>query len=175
MASRYYFLSSLSMLRFSDSAPMSWEDFLSQAKGNVSESDYKTLSSIAEGGTASNAFLKKWEELNRKLDDAVNERRRKARNRDHQSSGVFRDFDIEKVTNAALNAKDPLEAELVLMRFRYDWLEVQKGFEPFSETSLLCYALQLRILLRRDLFNVEAGNEQFRSMFDNIQKELKVD
>ena len=175
MASRYYFLSSLSMLRFSDSAPMSWEDFLSQARGNVSESDYRTLSSIADGNTLSNSFLKKWDVLNRKLDDAVNERRRKALNRDQQSSVVFRDFDIEEVTNAALNAKDPLEAELVLMRFRYDWLELQKGFEPFSETALLCYALQLRILLRKDLFNVEAGNEQFRSMFDNIQKELKVD
>ena len=104
MASRYYFLSSLSMLRFSDSAPMSWEDFLSQARGNVSESDFRTLSSIADCGSSSNAFLKKWEELNRKLDDAVKERRRKALNREQQNSVVFREFDIEKFTNAALNS-----------------------------------------------------------------------
>ena len=175
MASRYYFLSSMSMLSFSDKAPMSWEDFLTQAKGNVSESDYGSLLAISEGKSGSSAFLSKWNDMNRKLDEAVNVQRRHNLHREDKSQVVFVDYDIEKVTNEALNAKNPLEAEMALLRFRYDWLETQKGYEPFSETAFLCYALQLRILLRKDLFNVEAGNEQFQSMFENIQKELKVE
>ena len=35
---------------------------------------------------------------------------------------------------------------MILMRFRFDWLEQQKGLDPFSEAALYAYALQLRIL-----------------------------
>ena len=175
MSSRYYFLSSMSMLRFSDKAPISWESFLNQAKGNVSESEYEALCSIDDRTESSNKFLGEWNELNRKLDEAVNVGRRKNLNREEKASAVFVDYEISKTANAALNAKDPLEAETVLMRFRYDWLEAQKGLDPFSEAALYAYALQLRILIRKDLFTVEAGNEQFSSMFDSIQKELDME
>ena len=175
MSSRYYFLSSMSMLRFSDKAPISWESFLNQAKGNVSESEYEALCSIDDRTESPNKFLSEWNELNRKLDEAVNVGRRKNLNREEKASAVFVDYEISKTANAALNAKDPLEAEMVLMRFRYDWLEAQKGLDPFSEAALYAYALQLRILIRKDLFTVEAGNEQFSSMFDSIQKELDME
>lgn len=175
MGSRYYFLSSMSMLRFSDKAPVSWENFLSQARGNVSESEYDALCSIEDRSESQNAFLVKWKELNRKLDDAVNAQRRQNLHREEKSGAVFVDYEIGKTASAALNAKDPLEAEMILMRFRYDWLEQQKGLDPFSEAALLSYALQLRILIRKDLFTVEAGNEQFSSMFDSIQNELNLE
>ena len=175
MGSRYYFLSSMSMLRFSDKAPMSWESFLSQARGNVSEGEYEALCSIEDRSDSSNRFLIQWNGLNRKLDEAVNARRRQNLHREEKSSQVFVDYEITKTANAALNAKNPLEAEMILMRFRYDWLEQQKGLDPFSEAALLAYALQLRILIRKDLFTVEAGNEQFSSMFESIQKELKTE
>ena len=175
MASRYYFLSSMSMLRFSDKAPMSWDFFLDQARGNVSESEYQALSSMPDGTGCSDAFLLRWNELNRKLDEAVNLRRRQNLHREEKTSAVFVDYEISKTANAALNAKNPLEAEMVLMRFRFDWLEQQKGLDPFSQAALYAYALQLRILIRKDLFTVEAGNEQFSSMFDSIQNELNME
>ena len=175
MSSRYYFLSSMSMLRFQDKAPISWEDFLNQAKGNVSEEDYEALCSIDERSDISNKFLGKWNEFNARLDEAVNVQRRQNLHREEKSGAVFVDYEISKAANAALNARNPLEAEMELMKFRYDWLEEQKGLDPFSEAALFAYALQLRILLRKDLFNVEAGNEQFKSMFESIQKELKTE
>lgn len=175
MPSRYYFLSSLPMLRFQDSAPISWEAFMSQAHGNVSDSDCRLLSGIASGDFGSNGFLRDWEEMNRRLDDSVNEQRRRNLNREEQRGVVFRELEVEQVTNAAVNAKNPLEAELVLMRYRYDWLEKEKGLEPFSEKALLTYALQLRILLRKDLFTVESGNSEYRRLFDNLQKQIITD
>ena len=175
MGSRYYFLSSMSMLRFSDKAPIGWEEFLSQARGNVSESEFEALCAIDDRTESSNKFLMGWNELNRKLDEAVNAKRRQNLHREEKASSVFMDYEITKTANAALNAKDPLEAEMILMRFRYDWLEQQKGLDPFSEAALFAYALQLRILIRKDLFTVEAGNEQFSSMFDSIQNELNLE
>ena len=175
MPSRYYFLSSLPMLRFQDSAPITWEAFMKEAHGNVSDSDYRLLSGIASGAGGSNGFLKAWEEMNRRLDDSVNEQRRRNLNREETHGVVFRELDIEQVTNAAIGAKNPLEAELVLMRYRYDWLEKEKGLEPFSEKALISYALQLRILLRKDLFTVESGNSEYRRLFDGLQKQIITD
>ena len=175
MPSRYYFLSSLPMLRFQDHAPLSWERFLSEAKGNVSDTDYSLLCSLPERKDGGNAFLKRWAELNNSLDEAINVQRRLKLGRPVDSGVVFSEYEIEHTANAALNAKNPLEAEMLIMRFQYDYLETEKGFDPFTESALFAYALQLRILLRKDLFNVEAGNEQYRNMFDSIQKELKVD
>ncbi len=175
MPSRYYFLSSLPMLRFQDHAPLTWERFLSEAKGNISESDYRLLCGIPQGLDGGNAFLKRWASQNAKLDDALNAQRRQKLGRPSTDGVVFREYEIEHMANAAVSAKNPLEAEISLMQFRYDFLEKAKGFEPFSENALLAYALQLRILLRKDLFNVESGNEEYNRLFGILQKELKME
>lgn len=175
MPSRYYFLSSLPMLRFQDHAPITWERFLDEANGNVSESDYRILGDIADGSDGGNGFLRSWNQMNRMLDDAVNARRRSSLGLDDASGIVFRELDIEKVSDAASGARNPLEAEMVLMKFRYDWLEREKGLEPFTEKALLSYALQLRILLRKDLFTVESGNAEYNRLFDIIQKQINTD
>ncbi|MDT3390267.1 MAG: hypothetical protein LIR25_06760 [bacterium] len=175
MPSRYYFLSSLPMLRFQDHAPVTWERFLDEAHGNVSEADYRILCGIADGSDGGHGFLRSWNQMNRRLDDAVNAQRRSNLGLDDVSGVVFRELDIEKVSNAACGAKNPLEAEMILMKFRYDWLEREKGLEPFSEKALLSYALQLRILLRKDLFTVESGNSEYNRLFDIIQKQINTD
>ena len=175
MPSRYYFLSSLPMLRFQDHAPLTWEKFLDEAHGNVSEADFRMLCALADGSDCGNGFIKAWNIMNRNLDDAVNTRRRSSLGLDDVTGTVFRKLDIEKVCEAACSAKNPLEAEMVLMKFRYDWLEREKGLEPFSEKALISYALQLRILLRKDLFTVESGNSEYNRLFDIIQKQINTD
>ena len=177
MPSRYYFLSSLPMLRFSAGAPVSWDLFISSARGNVSDSDLELLRAIGEDASDSVAepFLRKWSAMNRAVSDAVNLQRKKNLGRTVDSFAVFNDYDTEKITAAVMNAKNPLEAELLLMRFYYDWLETQKGFEPFSRTALLVYALELRILIRKDLFTAESGNGEYRRLFDIVQRDIRME
>lgn len=175
MPSRYYFLSSLPMLRYHERAPLTWEHFLSQALGNISNSDYKLLCLIPEGKDGGNSFLRKWYEVSAKISDAVNAQRKVNLGRDDVGPVVLRDYDVERVANLAMNAKNPLEAELILMKFGYDYLESAKGLEPFSENALLSYALQLRILLRKDGFSAEKGNEQYEKLFGIIQKEMNME
>lgn len=175
MPSRYYFLSSLPMLRFQDHAPLSWDRFMFEAKGNIADSDYRLLCGIPEGKDGGNSFLKQWAVFNTKLDDAVNAQRRQKLGRQEEGGVAMREFSFENVANNAINAKNPLEAELILMRSRFDFLDEKKGFEPFSESALLSYALQLRILLRKDQFTVESGNEEYGKLFEVIQKEIKMD
>ena len=175
MPSRYYFLSSLPMLRFSDGAPLTWERFLSDARGNISESDYRLLCLIPDGGDGGNPFLRKCREMDARLADAVNAQRKQNLGREDAGGVVLREVEVERVANAAMNARNPLEAELVLMRFRFDYLETAKGLEPFTQSALLAYALQLRILLRKDVCTVEKGNEEYGNLFGILQKELKME
>ncbi|MBO4394512.1 MAG: hypothetical protein J5800_09230 [Spirochaetales bacterium] len=175
MPSRYYFLSSLPMLRFQDHAPLTWDRFMFVAKGNITESDYRLLCAIPEGKDCGNQFLKQWAAFNTKLDDAVNAQRRQKLGRQEEGGVAMREFSFENVASSAINAKNPLEAELILMRSRFDFLEEKKGFEPFSESALLSYALQLRILLRKDMFTVESGNEEYGKLFEVIQNEITMD
>lgn len=177
MPSRYYFLSSLPMLNFNEKAPISWEKFIEDAKGNINQKDYKELCAIAENKKSGSHFLKKWESLNCKLDQSINFQRRKnlGREIDSQDKTAFREFEIEQVTQAVMSAKNPLEAEMVLMKFKYDYLEREKGFDAFTKNALLSYALQLKILLRKDLFTTEAGNKQYNQLFDKLQKEMKME
>ena len=73
MPSRYYFLSSLPMLRFSVGAPVSWDEFISSARGNVSDSDLLLLQAIGEDSadSAAEPFLRKWSAVNRAVSDAI--------------------------------------------------------------------------------------------------------
>ena len=118
-------------------------------------------------------FVKRY--FNAKLDDAVNTRRRQILGRQGEDGLILRDPEFEQTANAALNAKNPLEAEILLMQCRFDYLENAKGFNPFSESALLAYALQLRILLRKALFNSEMGNSEYRKLFEKLQNELKTE
>ena len=111
MPSRYYFLSSLPMLRYHEPAPLTWEHFLSQALGNISNSDYKLLCLIPEGKDGGNSFLRKWYEVSAKISDAVNAQRKVNLGRDDVGPVVLRDYDVERVANLAMNAKNPLEAD----------------------------------------------------------------
>ena len=175
MPSRYYFLSSLPMLRYDEPAPLTWERFLSDALGNISNSDYGLLIQIAQGKDGGNGFLKKWYAVNAKLADAVNAHRKVNLGRDDVGPVVLREYEVERVATAAMNAKNPLEAEFILMKFGYDFLESAKGLEPFSENALLAYALQLRILLRKDSFTAEKGNKQYEKLFGIIQNEMNME
>ena len=175
MPSRYYFLSSLPMLRFTDSAPLTWERFMSEALGNVSDSDYSLLTLIPEGKDGGNAFLKKCFAMDASLNAAVCARRKQLLGREDNGGMVLREVEVERVANEAMNAKNPLEAELLLMKFRFNYLEEIKGLEPFTQSALLAYALQLRMLLRKDSFTVEHGNAEFTKLFDQLQKELNME
>ena len=175
MPSRYYFLSSLPMLRFTDSAPITWERFMSEAVGNVSDSDYRLLTMIPEGKDGGNAFLKKCFSMDAALAGAVNSRRKQLLGREDNEGMILREVEVERIANDAMNAKNPLEAEMLLMKFRFDYLEDIKGLEPFTQSALLSYALQLRMLVRKDSFTVGNGNAEFGKLFDRLQKELNME
>ena len=74
-----------------------------------------------------------------------------------------------------MSAKNPLDAELLIMKFRFDYLEKAMAFKAFNQDVVLGYALQLRILIRKDLFDVDLGNAQYQKLFDKVREEINVE
>lgn len=172
--SRYYFLSSLPMLRFGDKAPLTWEEFMQTAQSCVGASDMKLLSRIEQGDYSGCHFLKEWKRFCDKTTSAVNARRRVALGKDDVFSNE-EDYEISKFGNAVMSAKNPLDAELLIMKFGFDYLEKATAFKAFNQDVVLGYALQLRILIRKDLFDVDLGNAQYQKLFDKVREEINVE
>lgn len=172
--SRYYFLSSLPMLRFGDKAPMSWDSFVEYAQERVPSSDLELLTAISNGEYKGNRFLREFKEFCDTANNAVNVRRKVALGKDAVVSSQ-EDFDTAKFGNAVMATKNPLDAELLIMKYKFDYLEKKLAFKAFSQDVVLGYALELRILLRKDLFNVENGNAEYQKLFGKVKEEINVE
>ena len=173
--SRYYFLPSLPMLKFNAKAPFDWNTFIEEyAKDRVSAGDMKLLKKIEKGDFTGNSFLKEWKKFSDTADKAINEKR-KANLGKIDEYQTERDFNLAKFVNTVMNAKNPLEAELAILKFKYDYLEEKLANQVFSRDVVLGYALKLKLLLRKDLFTVEAGNAQYGILFDRVKEEINVD
>lgn len=169
--SRYYFLASLPMLKFNAKAPVDWDTFMSYAKDGVSASDYKLLEGISKNDFSGCSLLKNWKKFSDSADKAINEKR-KANLGLSDTYYPENDFVLFKYVNAVMNAKNPLDAEFVILKYKFDYLEEKTVFEAFSRDVVLGYALKLKLLLRKDLFTVEAGNAQYGILFDRVKEEI---
>lgn len=162
------------MLRFADKAPMGWEEFMQAAQGRVGSSDMKLLCRIEKGDYTGCAFLKEWKRFCDKADSAVNARRRVTLGKDDAFSNE-EDFELAKFGDSVMSAKNPLDAELLIMKFKFDYLDRAMFIKAFSQDCVLGYALQLRILIRKDLFDVDFGNAQYTKLFDKVREEINVE
>ena len=173
--SRYYFLPSLPMLRFNAKAPFDWNTFIEEyAKDRVSAGDMKLLKKIEKGDYTGNGFLKEWKKFSDTADKAINEKRKSNLGKIDEYHAEA-DFDLAKFVNTVMNAKNPLEAELAILKFKYDYLDAKLANQVFTRDVVLGYALKLKLLLRKDLFTVEAGNVQYEILFDRVKEEINVD
>ena len=171
MVNYYYLVSSLPSLSSDAPMPFSYEEFVGMCKSAVNKrvlSDLENLTLKSENG----AFLKKWGAFYRKLQDAVNRQRRlnlgKAAQKDEE-----RDFNIDRIAGEALSAKNPYEAEKVLLKAQFDYLDSLTSMHNFDDYVLFGYAVKLKLLERQNVFSRKAGKDEFSRLFDGIQKDIQ--
>lgn len=179
MASYYYLVASLPMLRFEADPPISMEQFLASCRQSMGDKDFLLVKGLVDGNLESIQdecrYLAQWKLFLNNLHISLNEARSIALSRtdDNRHTTTDKDFHIQEVVKLAMQAETPLEAELLLMHFQWKYAEDLLQSRVFDREVLFTYAIQLALLERKSLFTPMEGNAEFKRLFSNLQSIIK--
>lgn len=170
MASYYYLISSLPDLRTDGEMPFSYEKFLGMCQSNVSESKYECLKNLTLS-SEEGPIMKEWAASYKNLMSELNYQRSVNLGRPYLSS-YDKDSVTAQVAGAALAAKNPLEAEKILLDYEFDNLDSLVGLHTFDDVYLFGYAIKLKLLERQSCFVQSKGQKEFKRLFDQVQQRV---
>lgn len=175
----YYFLvAQLPALAYGQNAPMSSAAFLELCAANLSKADAALLpycvlgtNSAGEFNATSSSFINKWRARERTLVLNLAEGRAAKQKRDSGAGSVpHDDAGAEAQAKAALAQDNPLEAEFLIDKGRWDAIESFTGASYFGVNVIYAYLLKLRLIERRMSFKTEEGFAEYSSLYKEILK-----
>ena len=170
MASYHYLIPSLPELRSDAEMPISYDEFLSCCKDQVEKSVYRELKTLTLSSDKG-PLVKKWSVFYKALTREINYQRSLALGKEYPAPKE-RDSDVSAVARAALNAKNPLEAEKILLAYEFESLDALVGMHMFDKPFLFGYAIKLKLLERQGCFEQEKGKAEFKALFDQVQQRV---
>ncbi len=170
MGSYYYLMAGLPELKADGSMPITYSEFLTSCDSIVSDEDLEILKDLTLSSTKG-PFLKEWGGFYRMLTGELSYQRSLNLGRSYPSS-YEKDGSVAQVVSSALSAKNPLEAERILLDYEFEYLDLLVGPNMFDDYALFGYAVKLRLLERLSCFEKEKGKAEFDSLFDGIQQRV---
>jgi hypothetical protein len=170
MASYYYLIASLPELKADGDMPITYSEFLHCCQSNVSESKYKLLEDLTLSSTEG-PLVDEWSRFYGMLTKELNYQRSMNLGKSY-SSAFDKDGLIAKAASAALSAKNPLEAEKILLEYEFESLDSLVGLHMFDDYVLFGYAIKLKLLERLNCFEQTKGKAEFNSLFEGIQQRV---
>ncbi|MEX2607695.1 MAG: hypothetical protein WD708_10145 [Kiritimatiellia bacterium] len=171
---RIYVLASFPSLSFDGSCPFPYEKLFNDCAAHLSASDLEELDAVCSTPpSGKSAFARAWG-LARRQADALNTRERLQRRPDESLSdkridGETGTFDqLRDDFHAAWEASNPLLRETALLRALWIWIEERRRAAPYSLDDLIGYALQLRLLERKDSWSDTEGKAQFEQQLSTF-------
>lgn len=170
MAAYYYLISSLPSLRSDGEMPFDYGTFLSMCRSAVSAREYGLLEGLTPDSDQGPLF-REWSRFYGVLAKEMAYQRKQKLGR-ACAAPAERDQDAVRVVTAALNAKNPLEAENMLLALEFEKLDSLVSMHYFDDYVLNGYALKLKLLERKASFKTESGKQEFKRLFDGIQQQI---
>ena len=170
MASYYYLIASLPDLSADAEMPLSYAEFLDLCQSNVSASTYELLSNLTLASDKG-PLMKQWARMYGMLTKELNYQRSQRLGKNYSNS-FEKDYLITQVADAAIKAKNPLEAEKILLAYEFEILDSLVGLHAFDDYELFGYAIKLKLLERQNCFEQEKGKKEFKSLFDQVQQRV---
>lgn len=151
----YYFVASLSMINFDSKQFMPVEKFLQEGKRLLSQKDFFLLRDILSDEEkkiqTNNKVYKAWKEFNRRFrNEMVWFRAEEAGKEplDYIRGERQIDLYLVDVIQQAAKKSNLREAEEMLDRVRWQYLEELSQWEYYNLEFIICYGLKLKILER---------------------------
>lgn len=170
MASYYYLISSLPLLKTQGEPPLDYAAFLSMCRSAVSGSVYKTLEELTVN-FGKGPLLSEWSAFYQSLSSELAYQRNIKLGRPC-AVPYERDANIVQTVTAAVNAENPLEGERLLLDLEFRRLDDMIGLHIFDEHALYGYAMKLRLLERQRSFSHDRGKQVFDSLMDGIRQQI---
>ena len=170
MGSYYYLIASLPELRADGDMPITYEEFLTLCQGNVSESDFELLKNLTLN-SKEGPLVTEWAKFYEMLTKELNYQRSMNLGKTY-SSAYDKDGIIAQAASSALSAKNPLEAEKILLEYEFENLDSLVGLHMFDAHVLFGYAIKLKLMERLTSFEQDKGKAEFQTLFDGIQQRV---
>lgn len=170
MASYYYLIASLPELKADGEMPITYSEFLTCCQSNVSDQTYELLKDLTLSSTEG-PLVDEWSRFYGMLKKELGYQRSMNLGKSY-SSAYDKDGFISQVVASALSAKNPLEAERILLEYEFENLDSLVGLHMFDDYVLFGYAIKLKLLERLSSFEHEKGKAEFESLFDGIQQRV---
>lgn len=169
MASYYYLLSSLPMLRAEGELPFPYSEFLNRCSSAVGGAKFAMLEELtlsSRKGPLVEEWSKFYSAIERGLICYRNQRLGK------QPQGGLRDEWAARAIAAAVGGKNPLEAERALLAMEFAKLDELIGTHYFDDHALFGYALKLKLLERKSVFEQTKGRNELDRILASLQKQI---
>ena len=170
MASYYYLIPSLPDLRTDGEMPLTYEEFLDMCRPNVSEAKYELLKNLTLS-SEEGPLVKEWAVFYKNLMRELNYQRSMNLGRPYLTP-YDKDSVMAQVAGTALAAKNPLEAEKILLDYEFENLDSLVGLHTFDDVYLFGYAIKLKLLERQSCFVQKKGQKEFKRLFDQVQQRV---
>ena len=180
MSSYYYFVATLpSLLAGASAPPLSHAEFLERSSRFLSEKDMAVLEGArlfipedgsfptAAGSSPLLARYYRWELSLRNELARLRAGRLQKPVEKHVKPGEP-EWDGLKVAQAAMQAEDPLQGELLIERERWSFVESLAVGRFFDLEYLVSYALMLQALERRARFAAQRGQEGYETVYRSV-------
>jgi hypothetical protein len=179
----YYLVAQLPSLVYGQEPPMSSVHFRDLARAQLSGEDAGFLAllsldpqppdpgrpSYAEAqGPSGSGFVDRWRDLERALRLNLARLRAQRLKREGAMDPPVVPADTAGSAQQALMAENPLEAETILDRARWNAIDQFQGTAAFSRNVVYAYFLKLLILERRASFRAETGFAEYKSLYASI-------
>ena len=170
MASYYYLLASLPELKADGDLPLTYDEFLTCCQSNVSEEHYELLKDLTLG-SKEGPFIDEWARFYGMISKELNYQRSMNLGKSYPS--VYeKDSVVSQVVASALSAKNPLEAERLMLDYEFENIDIMVGSHMFDDHVLFGYAIKLKLLERLTGFEQSRGKAEFKSLFEGIQQRV---
>jgi hypothetical protein len=180
MSKYYYFMATLPALQASVATPpFSHAEFLSKAEAALSAKDFALLSCASltiptdgsvPAGARSSELLRRYHHWELSLRNELARLRagRMQKPFDKYLKPGELEYDGVRAAQAAFQAEDPLQGELVIERERWGFLEMLAVNKYFDIEYIIAYSLMLQVLERRARFDTDKGNEGYRTVYRSV-------
>jgi hypothetical protein len=169
----YYIVATLPFLSFSGTTETGVERFLEFTRSMLPEKDYLVLQSVYENAESAHPFVARAAAFRAEFAAELARYRAQALGKDPNQYAKGSDPRVGEKARQCVAMENPLEAEMAVMRFSWDFLDGLESGHFFDLERLVVHLLKLMLLERKNKLTEERGTARYTETYQNITKPLE--